>query len=333
MKKFRNLLLTLLSVACLATVAVGFAGCQFGMQGSDSFNSSNVEEKESSKGLEFELTSDGKAYVVVGIGECQDAELVIPARYQALPVVSIGDAAFFRCDNLTSVVIPMGITSIGMNAFRDCSILSKIVIPDSVESIGYKAFSGCNNMVEMTLPFLGKSKNEEENAHLGVIFDGHRGVPITLRKVIITSATTIACEAFRGCSSLTSVVIPDSVTTIGNHAFAYCSSLTSVVIGDNVTTIGNYAFSDCDSLTNIEIPDSVTTIGDSAFFNCYDLTSVVIGDAVTTIGNYAFYYCSNLTSITFDGTVAQWNAIEKGYDWKYNVPATEVVCKDGVVSL
>ena len=35
-------------------------------------------------------------------------------------VTGIGDSAFFRCDNLTSVTIPDGVTSIGDSAFFLC---------------------------------------------------------------------------------------------------------------------------------------------------------------------------------------------------------------------
>jgi hypothetical protein len=31
--------------------------------------------------------------------------------------------------------------------------------------------------------------------------------------------------------------------------------------------------------------------------------------------------------------MAEWNAIEFDDDWNYGVPATEVICSDGVVSL
>ena len=62
------------------------------------------------------------------------------------------------------------------------------------------------------------------------------------------------------------------VTSIGDDAFKNCTSLTSVVIGDFVTSIGSYAFSNCTSLKKIEIPDSVKSIGHHAFFNCTSLT-------------------------------------------------------------
>ena len=100
-----------------------------------------------------------------------------------------------------------------------------------------------------------------------------------------------------------------------------------------MTIIGNYAFSGCTGLTSIVIPDGVTSIGDYAFQNCTGLTSIVIPDSVTSIGERAFSYCKNLRSISFAGTVYQWNAITKGSNWKYEVPATEVICSDGTVPL
>ena len=57
------------------------------------------------------------------------------------------------------------------------------------------------------------------------------------------------------------------------------------------------------------------------------------GLPVTSIEYSAFYYCSSLTSITFQGTVAEWNAITKGSDWNKSIPATSVVCSDGSVFL
>ncbi|MBQ7391993.1 MAG: leucine-rich repeat domain-containing protein, partial [Clostridia bacterium] len=88
-----------------------------------------------------------------------------------------------------------------------------------------------------------------------------------------------------------------------------------------------------DEITELTIPDSVTSIRWYAFGKCKSLTSITIPDSVTSIGDSALSGCSSLTSITFEGTVAQWNAIEFGGSWNSNVPATEVICSDGVVKL
>ena len=55
-------------------------------------------------------------------------------------VISIGDAAFYKCSSLTSVTIPNSVTSIGEYAFGICSSLTSVTIPESVTSIGEFAF-------------------------------------------------------------------------------------------------------------------------------------------------------------------------------------------------
>ena len=270
-------------------------------------------------------------------------------------VTSIGRSAFSGCSSLTSITIPDGVTSIDA-AFSGCSSLTSITIPDSVTSIGWYAFEGCTSLTSITIP-------DSVTSIDSYAFEGCTSLTSI---TIPDSVTSISASAFKGCTSLTSITVESgnpvyhssgnciietarktlvvgcknstiptdgSVTSIGNGAFKGCSSLTSITIPGSVTKIGYNAFYGCTSLMSISIPDSVTSIGGNAFDGCTSLTSINIPNSVTHIGDYAFYSCSSLTSITFEGTIAQWNAITKGAYWNNDVPATIVICSDGTVSL
>ena len=214
-------------------------------------------------------------------------------------VTSISAKAFSNCGNLASVTLPDTVISIGDYAFEECSSLTSVVVGGGVTSFGENVFRNCNSLAEMTLPFVGATKEGTSNTHFGYIFGGgNELVPNSLKQVAITHATSIAASAFAGCSDLTSIELLDNITSLGEKAFENCTSLTTMEIPDSVTMIGTYLFSGCSSLTSIEIPDGVTTIREYTFYNCSSLTSVVIPDSVTFIDSYAFSGCSSLTEIT-----------------------------------
>ena len=206
----------------------------------------------------------------------------------------------YRGTNI-ELVLPSYITKINQNAFNGCSGLTNITIPDSVTSIGRYAFMNCTGLTNITIP---------------------------------DSVTSIGDRAFYDTTWYNNQ--PDGLVYAGKVAYKYKGTMpsnTSIVLKEGTLGITDYAFEDCSGLTSVTIPDSVTSIGYEAFYNCSSLTSITIPDSVTSIGDFAFGNCTGLTSIAFNGTIAQWSAISKGYHWKNNVPATEVVCKDGKVSI
>ena len=166
-----------------------------------------------------------------------------------------------------------------------------------VDGIYYYSTSSTDLTVEVT--YRGYSYDEYSDEYSGTVT-----IPSTVTYNSKTyRVTRIGREAFRGCSSLTSITIPEGVTSIGYSAFRGCRGLTSINIPEGVTSIGDYAFQYCSSLTAITIPESVTSIGDYAFQYCSSLTSINIPEGVTSIGDYAFQYCSSLTAITIPESV------------------------------
>ena len=194
-------------------------------------------------------------------------------------VTAIGDRAFLRCSDITSLEIPDTVTAIGRLALADLNV-NTITIPDSVETLGEEVLSGAK-MTSVTL-----------SSKLTTIPDRAFNSCPNLREVTIPdSVTKIETYAFNSCSSLTMITIPKNVEYIGKHAF-WSSALKEVTIeGNSLTEIDDLAFAFCESLKTINIPSSIETIGEQAFQHCGVLrtTGLETGTSnLTSIGEEAF---------------------------------------------
>ena len=88
------------------------------------------ELPEDTSGLSYNILNETDVEVVGGT-EKYTGDIVIPSQTtidgKVYNVIQIGDAAFNRCSDLTSVTIPNSVTSIGSDAFYDCSGLTSIM--------------------------------------------------------------------------------------------------------------------------------------------------------------------------------------------------------------
>lgn len=156
---------------------------------------------------------------------------------------------------------------------------------------------------------------------------------MSVKKVIIPDTVTeIGNSAFE-FSGIEEVIVPDSVTLIDEHAFKNCNYLTVVdIVGGDNLVIGVGAFSRCYGLKNVKLSQGVKEIGEDGFYNS-NIESISLPVSLNKIGHNAFNNCTNLETITYEGTVADWMAVDTGVFWNNGVPANEIACADGTFSL
>ncbi|MDE7292154.1 MAG: leucine-rich repeat domain-containing protein [Treponemataceae bacterium] len=264
----------------------------------------------------------------------------------------INGDTFYGCKSLTDVVIPEGVGAIGDSAFAGCESLTSVSIPSSLTRIENRAFSGCKNLTSVryggtiaqwcTMQPWDSLFGLRGAEH--VIIDGIDLKTMT-SLVIPMGVRFIVSYAFYDCKNITSVSIPGSVTSINVNAFSGCESLTDVrydgtiaqwceIIGDLGQLMWNAKHVivggvDLKSMNNLVIPAGVKEIADYAFYKCEGLTNVDIPESVSSIGSSTFRQCKNLTSVHYNGTMSNWNAIEKGYGFGLGVTT---VCSDGTIN-
>ena len=194
-----------------------------------------------------------------------------------------------------------------------------MVTPPTAIDDGYNTYT-CSNcgdsFTEIIIP-IEFTVTKSNRTQIG--YTGAEGEELTIPATFESNGawyrvTSIGKDAFRDCTGLTSVVLPDSVTSIESRSFAYCASLESVILGEN---------------------SKLVTIGDGAFLSSIELEMIIIPINISFIEAAAFQDCYSLKNIYYDGTIEQWNAIEKstsGFQWDINTNTYIINCSDGTIA-
>ncbi len=133
-------------------------------------------------------------------------------------------------------------SSVGFNTYY---------VPDSIiyvestlySNVYYGMFHNCGKLVTVRM-----------NSDTGIqTVDRHEynsaGDIISTTSVV--NGSVLGVNAFRGCSSLSSVTLPEQILSVGDNAFNGCAQLRSFTISRYVTSIGENAFANCEWLTNV----------------------------------------------------------------------------------
>ena len=233
----------------------------------------------------------------------------------------IGIQAFGDCQNLTSIVLPDGLTEIDSSGIG-CAYLAEITIPASVTTIGQEAvgFQYGTKLQNLVIRGAAGSAAESYAKENGFTFveigatSGKCGENLTWSVDAggtLTISGTGAMQDYTSVSedgnwrttapwyalSPVKLVLNEGISYIGCEAFRGCGFAGSLTIPKSVTRLGREAFRDCQNLTNVVIPASLTSIKYGAFYGCTGLTSVTIPEGVTAIEPFAFRNCSSLTGV------------------------------------
>ncbi len=284
----------------------------------------------------------------------------------------IYDSAFKDSTVLKELSFNNKVTNIPVSCFENCSNLEKVYFEKySVKNIGRYAFSKCKNL-ETVYYDSAECFDGACNLPASITYIGMQAFSKCEKITNIdfgdeSQINTIEPYAFEFTSLYSGIIIPASAKRLYSDFCSNIENLKTISVNENNDTYFSkdgvlyakekirivsvpkalegdlvlpnglervfYGTFKNRKIVSLEIPETMTRIEEETFRNCSLLTSVIIGSGITRIEYQAFGQCTSLSSITFNGTIEEWKAIDKGADWNYEVPATVVHCSNGDVTL
>ena len=198
-------------------------------------------------------------------------------------VKTIGEDAFYGCEDLVSLEMPNSVTEVEYGVFRDCKSLKNIKLSDGLTRLSANMFAGCNSLDNVSI------SNNVTEIGMGAFFYctslSNISLPANLK--VITDSL------FSNCKSLKQLSLPDGLEEIKPYAFKE-SGLTSIEIADTVTTVSKGLFVDCKDLVSAKLPNGMTKIPEELFNGCTSLSDVKMPVSYTEIGSKAFTICRSI---------------------------------------
>ncbi len=247
----------------------------------------------------YELGDDGSIVGLTDYGKENYTELYVPST------IEVTDE-----DKLT--VTNVKITSVAAEAFADYTFITKVELSNDIVTIGENAFAGTVNLAEVVI--------------------GTQSEGVSLSKL-----AEVGANAFKNCTSLTSIAFPVTVEVYGDSVLAGCGALTDVTYNGNMAfgkLFGSESYNNSYSviqngnnyyvpsgLTTINVTAGISKIADYSFANLTLVQNINYPDTVCEIGTSAFEN-SGIVAFNFD------NITYIGANAFSNTKLTEVVLSD-----
>ncbi|MBR2381396.1 MAG: leucine-rich repeat domain-containing protein [Clostridia bacterium] len=147
-----------------------------------------TEEITASKHLD--ISND----TVIGLGTCEDNEIVIPSTFNEITITKIGENAF-EYQSIEGLILSNSITAIGNSAFNKCLRLNNVHLGNALTAIGKKAFYNCKSLTSIIFP---------------------------------NTLVTLSDYSFAFCTNLEYVEIGKGITKLPMYVFSDCISLKKI---------------------------------------------------------------------------------------------------------
>ena len=239
-------------------------------------------------------------------------------------IEKLGCDAFWNCDEITSVNVPVSVNTIEPTVFWGCDNLKNAVIKADVSTIGPGLFYACNALEEITLPdFVSIKPDKSETYCLQYLFSNHNSsspsidVPDTLTRINVLNGDVIHNSTFEGFENVKTIALPQGITQIGARAFYGCKQMNIICSDEEQDLTFSELFADLESIGgeafkgdvniligNLVFGEKFKLLGWDSFWDCKGITSVVIPANVTEIQVTAFWGCDNLKNAVIKADVS-----------------------------
>lgn len=248
----------------------------------------------------------------------------VPSALKKVAVTNtdtIGANAFRNCEGIAEIVLSDGVYVIGAGAFAGCTKLERVNIPDSVKQISKNAFYLCDELMRIEIP-AGVEKVESAAFMLCnclTIYCRSESRPLGWAEDWNSS-----CPAVWDCAN-NEKDEEGYVYAVFNGVRYRLKDGVAGVAGQRASISGDVVILEEISFGGETY--TTTSIGAKAFYECTKLKSIAIPRTVKNIETLAFWGCRSLGKINFNGTKAEWVAIDSGEgSFDSSVP---VYCTDG----
>lgn len=247
--------------------------------------------------------------------------------------VEIKPYAFYNCNLITKIELPVDMTVITEACFAGMGGLQEVIIPDSVTLIAKNAFyhSSIETLVlptnavlepyalaglkttSITLPAtmtkvpdycFAEAEIEEVILPEGMVEIGGNVVyDSTITKFDLPASVTVLDDYAFARSNFETYTLTGSIKEFGRYLFAESEKLREVTFADSITEInGMYCFSKCINLEVVNLPAGITELP-YGFFKDSGIKTFTLPEGFKATSSNLFSGCNQLTSITLPSTL------------------------------